>query len=102
MLRCKQSKLSVWVATEKYLGGESVRVLTRIGDAKAEGRRWPIVMNHNAVYPGDAGAFIRTLLSAPRLVVQVQQYDEIPITGVFKLDGLPGVVAPLKEACRIP
>jgi len=78
-------------------------VLTRIGEAKAESKDWPLSMNQTAaVYPGDAGPFIRRLATVERLVVPVSPLAENPVTAVFNLGGLPDVVAPLKETCRLP
>jgi hypothetical protein len=103
IFRCQQGKPEIYVNAAKYLGSDSTQVLTRIGDAKAETKRWPVSLNHKAVlYPGDPGTFIKRLLTIERLVVQVNSFSEGPITAVFKLGRLPDVVAPLKEACRLP
>ena len=103
VLLCQQGKPRAYVTTGKYLGAKSTRVLTRIGEAKAESKDWPLSMNQKAaVYPGDAGPFIRRLATVERLVVQVSPLAENPVTAVFNLGGLPNVVAPLKETCRLP
>jgi type VI secretion system protein VasI len=102
-LRCQQGKPQVYVTPGKYLGTDSTMVVTRIGEAKAETKRWLVSTNHQgALYPGDAAALITRLLAAGRLVVQVNPFDAGPVTAVFNLGGLAGVVAPLKEACRLP
>jgi hypothetical protein len=104
LLQCKQGKASAFVRGTKYLLSGSTRVATRIGGAEAETKKWRVaVQDHRAViYPGDTKEFIKNLLSVPRLVVQVKEAAEKPITGVFKLDGLPAVVAPLRETCLLP
>jgi hypothetical protein len=103
VLRCRQGKPEVSVVTAKDLGGDSTVVTTRVGDAKAETRRWPLSSDHRAAqYPGDAGALIFRLLLVQRFVVHVSPPDDSPITAVFKLDGLPSVATPLKQACRMP
>lgn len=103
VLLCQQGKPRAYVTTGKYLGAKSTPVLTRIGDAKAETKQWPLSMNQKAAFhPGDARPFIGKLLAAKRLVVQVSPLDENPVTAVFDLGELPDVVGPLKETCRLP
>jgi len=103
VLLCQQGKPRAYVTTGEYLGAKSTLVLIRIGDAKAETKQWPLSMNQKAAFhPGDAGPFIGKLLTVKRLVVQVSPLAENPVTAVFDLGELPGVVAPLKETCRLP
>jgi type VI secretion system protein VasI len=103
VLLCQQGKPRAYVTTGKYLGAKSTLVLTRIGGAKAETKPWPLSMNQKAAFfPGDAGLFIRKLATVERLVVQVSPFDENPTTAVFNLGGLPDVMPPLTETCRLP
>lgn len=105
-LLCHQGRPQAYVTAAKDLEADQrdlTLVSTRVGEAKAESKRWPVSMNHRAaVYPGGAGPFIGKLLTVERLVVQVKPVGEDPITAVFELGELPDVVAPLKEACRLP
>jgi hypothetical protein len=100
VLLCQQGKPRAYVTTGKYLGARVTAVVTRIGDAKAETKDWPLSMNQKAAfYPGDAGPFIRKLLGVKRLVVQVSPLSEDPTTAVFDMTELPSVVAPLRQTC---
>jgi hypothetical protein len=100
VLLCHQGKPQAYVTTGKYLGAKSTPVVTRIGDAKPETKEWRLAMNQKAAfYPGDAGAFIKKLLTVKRVAVQVSPLSENPTTAVFDLQELPGVAAPLRETC---
>ena len=100
VLLCQQRKPRAYVTTGKYLGAKVTTVVTRIGEAKAETKEWPLSMNQKAAfYPGDAGPFIKKLLAVKRLVVQVSPLSENPTTAVFDMAELPSVVAPLRQTC---
>lgn len=102
-LTCREGKPQVYVSVAKYLGADSTMVVSRLGSAKAESKRWPLSTNHKAAfYPGDTAVLIRKMLAVDRLVVQLSPLDENTVTVVFPLSDLPAVVAPLKEACRLP
>lgn len=102
ILRCKQGEPEVYINWADYLGSEATPVLTRLGEAKAETKRWSLSTDHRATfYPGDDAAFIRQLLSVERLVAQVTPYSESPVTAVFDLRGLGNAIAPLKAVCKI-
>jgi hypothetical protein len=100
VLLCQRGKPRAYVTTGRYLGANVTTVVTRIGGAKAETKEWPLSMNQKAAfYPGDAGPFIKKLLAANRLVVQVSPLSENPTTAVFDMTELPSVVAPLRQTC---
>jgi len=103
VLRCKQGKPEAYVSVAKYLGTDSTTVQSRIGDAKAESKRWAVSMNHKAAfYPGDVGLLIKKLQSVERFVVQIRPFDESPITAIFGTIGLSEVAASLGQGCRLP
>lgn len=100
VLQCHQGKPQAYVTTGKYLGAKSTLVVTRIDEAKAETKEWPLSMNQKAaLHPRDAGSFIRKLLAARRLAVQVSALSENPTTAVFNLTELPDVALPLRQTC---
>ena len=102
ILRCKQGEAEVYINWANYLGSDATPVLTRLGEAKAETRRWPLSTDHRATfYPGDDAGFIRQLLSVERLVAQVTPYSESPVTAVFDLRGLNNAITPLKATCSL-
>ena len=103
VLLCQQAKPGIYLNAAVYLGDGGVRVLTRFGEAKAESKRWSVSgKRKTASFPGDAAQFIAQMLTVQRLVVQIDPVLENPLTVVFKLDGLPGVIGRFKETCPIP
>jgi hypothetical protein len=103
VLKCKQRKLDVFINWGQYLAFEAIPVLSRVGAAQAETKKWPVSSDRrSAFFPGDKRAFVQQLLVADRLLAQVTPMGEGAITDVFDLRGLPAVVAPLKETCALP
>lgn len=103
VLRCKQNKPEVYLSWGKYLAPDPIAVLTRLGSAKAETKKWPLSSDKKAAFfAGDKNDFVRELLSVDRLLAQVTPFGENPATDVFDVSGLSGVIAPFREACRLP
>jgi len=103
VLLCQHAKAEVYVNAAKYLGERGVQVLARFGEAKPETKRWSVSRNGRvASLPGDAAPFIARMLTAQRLVIQIDPSSDSPITAVFKLGDLPNVVTPFKETCPLP
>jgi hypothetical protein len=84
------------------VGASDPVVLTRLGPAKAEKKRWSVAQNHKAVVlSGDARGFINQLLATDRLAVQMEHFLRGSITDVFDVHGLKDVIGPLSDACPL-
>lgn len=99
-IRCKSLKTNVFINWRDYLGNEA-RVLTRIGQEKAETRRWSLSTNSQATFfPINEIDYLKKLLVVDSFVAQVTPYNENPITAVFDIRGLDNAIKPLRETCR--
>ena len=103
LLRCRQKKPDVLLSLRgRVVGATEPVVWTRFGAAKADKKRWSVSTDHKAViFPGDPKLFIRQVISADRLVVQMDHFLRGTITDVFDVHRLKDVIAPLNEACRL-
>lgn len=98
VLRCQSGKTEAFAVWSEYLGDDA-RVTSRVGAAPAETRSWSVSSDNTASFAPKPKTFIRSLLAAKRLVLQVTPYDESPITAVFDLTGVQEAVAPLRTNC---
>jgi type VI secretion system protein VasI len=100
IIRCKSNKTELYIGWSDYLGMDSANVLTRIGNAPAQRRSWHISSNNTATFfPETPISFIKSLMSADKLVVQVTPYSENPVTAIFDVRGLSEAIKPLQETC---
>ena len=101
IIRCKSNKTELFINWSDYLGMESTHVLTRIGNAPAQQRSWSLSSDNTATFFPEAPiAFIKSLMSADKLVAQVTPYNENPVTAIFDIRGLSEAIKPLQETCR--
>jgi|GEM_PF-3213721 len=100
VLRCRDGETGVVINWENYAGDGSVPVtLSRDGGTSAR-RPWPVTADGSRTrYPGDAAAFIRSLLRTDALTARLDPYGGYPITAKFRPDGLAVAVKPLRRAC---
>ena len=100
ILRCQSNNTEVYINWNSYLGSEA-DVTTRVGDAPAQTRRWPLSTDSKATfYPGGDISFINSLMESDQFVAQVTPYSESPVTAVFNTAGLEKAVEPLRETCN--
>jgi len=98
-LRCMSNKATVYVMWNSYLGDEA-RVTFRVGGGESRTKTWSVSTDKTATfYPSDHVEFMKEIMAADRLVLQVTPYNESPITAVFDLAGLPNAIKPLREDC---
>jgi len=102
-IRCKQgSKPEVFISWAGYLGSDGGIVTARIGDTKAETKRWSLSTDSKGTfYPGDDVDFLKMLVASPKFVAQTTPYHANPITAVFPLSGLPAAIEPHRALCQL-
>jgi type VI secretion system protein VasI len=101
-LRCRQSGLEVMFYSKTYLGRESMTVTSRVGDQPPVNQRWSASTDGRGLfYPGNHKAFVRTLVVANKLAVQVTPYSSSPAVSIFDLTGLEQALVPLKTICGL-
>lgn len=102
ILRCQRGKAEAYIGWSKFIGSDNTQILTRLGDAKAETRRWSISTDHKGTfYPADNVAFMNQLSAVDKFVAQVTPYGASPVTAVFDVTGLSKAITPLKATCNI-
>lgn len=100
VIRCKSNTTELIISWWDYLGLNETSVITRVGNATAEQKMWSLSSNNTATfYPGSPIAFIKSLMSADKLVAQVTPYNESPVTAIFDIRGLTAAIRPLQETC---
>lgn len=99
-LRCKSNTTEAYIYWNDYLGSEA-DVTTRIGEGRAQTRKWSISTDNEATFfPGSDITFIKNLMQVNKFVAQVTPYNESPVTLVFNIEGLSKAIKPLRETCN--
>ena len=97
--RCKSNTTDLYIAWNDYLGSEA-DVLSRVGDTKAQTRRWSMSTDSKATFHPQPIAFLKSMMEANTLVAQVTPYNESPVTAIFDTTGLADAIKPLRETCN--
>lgn len=98
-IRCKSSKTELYINWRDYLGSEAY-VTSRIGNNKAETRRWSLSTDSTATFfPAIDIELIKRLLEVDTYVAQVTPYSENPITAVFEINGIKNAIKPIRKEC---
>ncbi len=100
---CREKAPYVLVAPRgEFLGSHGAQVRTRLGNGRAEKKRWPTSNDQkSAVYPGNAKAFIRALLAEQRLAVEVELSLGGTVADMFDIHRLKEAIGPLKAQCPV-
>ena len=98
IVRCQSNKTDLHINWHSYLGNEA-RVLTRIGNAKAQTSLWDISPDKAGSFRKGPIGFLMEMMKSSRLVAQITPYNENPITAVFDITGLSSAIKPLRETC---
>lgn len=97
-VRCRHRELEIYITWDRPLANGEV--LVRLGEGPSERQYWNLSTDAEAsLVPGDSGAFLRRLLAVPRLVAKVNPRDSVPMTAVFRLDGLSTVMGRVPTDC---
>ena len=100
VIRCKGRTMEAWVAWHSFVGKDGSPVTWRIGSDSAQTERWQPSTNGAATfYPGNAELFVRSLLKADQLVVQVSPDFGAKKMAIFNIKGLDQAVKPIKKTC---
>lgn len=103
LIRCKSNQTDLFINWNDYLGLDSTNVLTRIGKQEAVTKSWSISTNNKAsFYPTSPISFIKDMMEAERLVVQIIPYAQNPITTIFNTRGLNEIIKPIANTCNWP
>lgn len=105
--RCKSNKTDAYANWDTYIGDDSNDVYAnwkwvtvRIGDEPATTERWDVSSDHKATFaPSWSGDFLKRMLKADRMVLQITPYGESPITAIFDTSGLDIALKDLAETC---
>jgi type VI secretion system protein VasI len=100
LIRCSNGSTELFIAWQDYLGSDSPRVQSRIGDAKPSDMRWNLSTSSDSTfYPKDAVAFVKSMFGESQFVAQTQPYSEGNVTAVFNITGIEEAVVNVREAC---
>lgn len=98
-IRCQSGKVDLFINWHDYLGSEPF-VTTRVGDKKAETRRWRLSTNSQSTfYPGVDVDFIEQFKETSSFVARVTPYNENPVTAVFDISGAEHTVTMIRNEC---
>ena len=100
MIRCMNNKINFYINWNEFLGTNDIKVLTRIGDEKAETKKWkPSFCKEKSFYPDISVKFIRRMFESNKFFAQVTPYGESPRTAVFDTSGMKSALKPLQDNC---
>jgi type VI secretion system protein VasI len=101
IIRCKSNTTELYIAWNDYLGLDHTEVISRIGSNAAQTSNWNISTNNmSSFYPGSPIFYIKELMKAEKLVVQLTPYSESPVTAIFDIRGLSEAIKPLQTTCN--
>lgn len=99
-LSCESGRTRLSIAWHEDPEGSDNDVTTRIDEGREVRRTWRNETDESSVFPGDSTVhFVRELMEADSLTVRTDLYKRMPVTVVFRLDGLAEEIEPLREAC---
>lgn len=101
ILRCKEKKVEAYITYgELFIGSDSTTVLTRLDKLPAKQSTWGISTDHKAVFVGGSQlGFIKQLMKADSLLVELTPYGESPVMTTFDVRGLSAASKVLQDAC---
>lgn len=100
--RCQQEQTALFVSWGTYLGTSEANVSYRLDASAPRIDSWAIANDREVMglwRSTDAVPFIKALLDAEQLVLEVTLYDGRAFTGRFELAGIKQAIVPLREAC---
>ncbi|HEV2713977.1 MAG TPA: hypothetical protein VGU64_01855, partial [Terriglobales bacterium] len=103
IIRCRESKLDVYIATGSVLHAEDDMTPVRIrwGTAAPAEASWSRSTDYSAAFAPEPREFLNQLLENPDLRFEVHPYDAVPTVITFNARGLAGHMAQLDTACPI-
>ena len=106
--RCQSNRTEAYAVWGDHLGDDSrstadewTHVTVRVGSNAAWEEKWEVSTDREATFvPSWAGNFLKELLDEERLVLQTIPYGVNPVTAVFDVSGLRGVLGELSRTCN--
>lgn len=102
LIQCVNKKTAVAVNWEFIVGGGTIPVTYRIDDQDPKVADIRISDDFRSIVSWDSDrvvAFLKSLLPAKKLAVQITPLSQAPVAIVFDTTGLAAAIAPLRKAC---
>ncbi len=99
MFRCINGETDALVAWHAFISNKETNVTTRIGDDEAETLTWRISRDYKQTGHPKPIEFIREVMKADKLVIQVSPYSDSSITTIYDTTGLENAIKPLRDVC---
>jgi hypothetical protein len=88
IIRRMGNNLTAYIATNEFLGSDSMEVTTRVDKKQAVVSTWGISTDHKAAFSPNAKLLLADLERANKLLVSLAPYSESPMLFSFDLSGL--------------
>jgi hypothetical protein len=99
VIKFANDKLSVYVAYDVRLGGDTILVAMRLGKEPIRAMDWGLSTDGKGVfYPDDTRKFLDELVKNSKLVLRLTPYGGRPASSTFDLTGILESVRPIMEA----
>ncbi len=100
MIRCKGNRVAAWINWHGLVQLVEPEITSRIGKDKAKTERWLESKSKQATfYPGDASAFVLSLMTADRFVARIDSEKYKGKTAEFNIKGLKEAAILIKSSC---
>lgn len=100
-VRCKESKLDVFIDWGFFIGVDSANITTRFDTDTAANSKVSISTDYEATFLSNAAYRLKQLEQAETLVARITPHGESTVTTRFNVGGLSAVTKRLKESCSI-
>lgn len=100
IIRYSQNKMEIYFYWGNYLA-ENNKITLRYDQEKAFSETWTMSSDNTATFCPKPSKFILKLLKHDKIAVQVTPYNEGPMTVVYDISGLKGVLGEYEEFDKI-
>lgn len=98
-LRCAGKRLEAFASFDDYLGNDIRPVKYRLDKADPIEDTWSISAKGTAVFATQSADFARQLISAKKLIVEVEDYRGVPHRAIFEWENDAKPIAEVLTAC---
>ena len=99
IIRCREHRTDVYIATDEFLGSEGSRVITRIDDRASQSNTWSHSTDGKAVFAPNPIPLAQTLATSQMLFARISDFNGTAYDVEFKLVGLVGLLPKVAQAC---